>query len=133
MLIGELGQAVGLPSETIRFYERRGLLPPPTRGGNGYRSYDDSAVGRVQFIRSAQAAGLSLVEIRGVVDLRDRGQAPCSHVARLIDDKLAEVQHRLRELSALQAELAQLRERARRLDPADCTDADICHILTQHR
>ena len=133
MLIGELGQAVGLPSETIRFYERRGLLPPPTRAGNGYRSYDDSAVGRVQFIRTAQAAGLSLVEIRGVVELRDQGQAPCSHVAQLIDDKLAEVQRRLRELEALQEELEQLRERARRLDPADCADADICHILAQHR
>ncbi len=132
MLIGELGQAVGLPSETIRFYERRGLLPPPTRAGNGYRSYDDCAVDRVQFIRSAQAAGLSLVEIRGIVDQRHRGQAPCAHVAHLVDDKLAEVQRRLRELSALQAELEQLQARARRLDPADCTDTDICHILTQH-
>ncbi len=133
MLIGELGQAVDLPSETIRFYERRGLLPPPTRGGNGYRTYDEAAVDRVQFIRTAQAAGLSLVEIRGVVDLRDQGQAPCSHVAQLIDDKLAEVQRRLHELEALQEELEQLSERARRLDPADCTDADICHILAQHR
>ena len=133
MLIGELGQAVGLPSETIRFYERRGLLPTPTRGGNGYRSYDDSAVYRVQFIHAAQAAGLSLVEIRGIVEVRDHGQAPCSHVAQLIEGKLAEVQSRMRELADLQGELEQLRERARRLDPADCTDVDICRILAQRR
>jgi MerR family mercuric resistance operon transcriptional regulator len=71
MLIGALAQTVGLPSQTIRFYERRGLLPVPTRGDNGYRCYDVTAVTRVNFIRAAQAAGLTLVQIRGVVDLRD--------------------------------------------------------------
>ncbi|CAL8978552.1 Mercuric resistance operon regulatory protein [Cellulomonas sp. T2.31MG-18] len=131
MLIGELGRTVGLPGETIRFYERRGLLPTPTRGSNGYRNYDDSAVARVQFIRAAQAAGFSLDQIRGIVDLRNHGRAPCSHVAQLIDGKLTEVQGRIRELVALQEELHQLRERARVLDPADCTDADICRILSQ--
>ena len=60
MLIGELAEAVGLTSQTIRFYERRGLLPAPHRAANGYRAYDDSSVFRVLFIRSAQSAGLTL-------------------------------------------------------------------------
>lgn len=129
MLIGELADAVGVPSQTIRFYERKGLMPAPSRGVNGYRSYDESAVTRVKFIRSAQAAGLTLVQIRSIVELRDHGARPCAHVADLIDGKLVEVRRRLLELAALETELKQLHERSRTLDPADCTDADICHIL----
>lgn len=133
MLIGELAEAVGVPSQTIRFYERKGLMPAPSRGGNGYRSYDESAVTRVKFIRSAQAAGLTLVQIRSIVELRDHGARPCAHVADLIDGKLVEVRRRLLELAALEAELKHLHERSRTLDPADCTDADICHVLAAQR
>ncbi|PVU81427.1 heavy metal-responsive transcriptional regulator (plasmid) [Cellulomonas sp. WB94] len=132
MLIGALAQTVGLPSQTIRFYERRGLLHPPIRGGNGYRCYDDAAITRLDLIRAAQAAGLTLAQIRGIVDLRDHGEAPCTHVAELIDSKLVDVRRRLSELTALEAELEQLRERGRRLDPADCTNTDVCHILARH-
>lgn len=131
MLIGELAKRVDLPSQTIRFYERSGLLPTPPRAANGYRSYEDSAVTRVRFIRAAQAAGLTLVQIRGIVELRDQGQAPCAHVAQLVDRKLVEVQRRMSELATLQKELEQLADRGRRLDPADCTDTDTCHILTR--
>lgn len=129
MLIGELAETAGLTTQTIRFYERRGLLPPPVRGTNGYRSYDDAAVNRIRFIRAGQAAGLSLVQIRGIVGLRDHGQPPCAHVAWLVDDQLTDVRRRIAELTALQGELEELHERSRRLDPADCTDADVCHIL----
>jgi MerR family mercuric resistance operon transcriptional regulator len=129
MLIGELGEAVRLPSQTIRFYERKGLLPAPSRAGNGYRTYDESTITRVRFIRAAQAAGLTLVEIRSIIDLRDDGQVPCTHVTNLIDAKLADVRRRTSELAILETELEQLRDRSHRLDPADCSDADICHIL----
>ncbi|CAN5868002.1 Cd(II)/Pb(II)-responsive transcriptional regulator [soil metagenome] len=129
MLIGEVADAVRLPSQTIRFYERKGLLPEPPRGANGYRIYDRSTIARVQFIRTAQAAGLTLVEIRSIVDLRDRGHLPCTHVAALLDGKLADVRKRKRELTVLESELAQLLDRSHQLDPADCTDTGICHIL----
>lgn len=128
-MIGELGAAVRLPSQTIRFYERIGLLPEPSRAPNGYRSYNESVISRVRFIRTAQAAGLTLAEIRGIIALRDEGQVPCAHVAELIDARLADVRGRISELSVLAAELDQLRDRGRRLDPADCSDADICHIF----
>ena len=130
MLIGELADAAGLPSQTIRFYERRGLLPEPERGANGYRIYDESTLTRLNFVRTAQAAGLALAEIGSVIDLRHDGNVPCTHVATLIDSKLADVRARISELTILETELKDLIERGHRLDPADCTDADICHILS---
>ena len=130
MLIGELADAAGLPSQTIRFYERRGLLPEPERGANGYRIYDESTLTRLNFVRTAQAAGLTLAEIGSVIDLRDDGNVPCAHVATLIRSKLADVRARISDLTILEAELKDLIERGHRLDPADCTDADICHILS---
>ena len=129
MLIGELADAVGLPSQTIRFYERKGLLPAPERSANGYRIYEASALARLHFVQTAQAAGLTLAEIGSIIDLRDDGNVPCAHVATLIQSKLADVRARIRDLAALEAELDVLIERSHRLDPADCTDADICHIL----
>ena len=131
MLIGELADTVGLPSQTIRFYERRGLLPEPVRGANGYRIYDESTLTRLNFIHTAQAAGLTLAEIGSIIDLRDDGNVPCTHVASLLDSKLAAVRTRIRSLAALEAELEEVIERSHRLDPAGCTDADICHILTR--
>ncbi len=133
MLIGELADAVGLPSPTIRLYERKGLLPAPARGTNGYRVYTASTITRVAFIRTAQAAGLTLVEIASIVDLRDAGQVPCRHVATLLENKLADVRTRRRELAEVEAELSHLIERGHDLDPADCTDTDICHILAAPR
>ena len=132
MLIGELADTVGLPAQTIRFYERQGLLPQPRRQANGYRAYDDTALARVQFIRNAQAAGLTLVEIGSIVGLRDRGERPCTHVQTVLHTKLDAVRVRQAELAALEQELAHLIERGHDLDPADCSDADVCHILTRH-
>lgn len=129
MLIGELGEAVRLPSQTIRFYERERLLPEPSRAANGYRTYDESTITRVTFIRAAQAAGLTIVEIRSIIDLREDGYIPCTHVTDLIDGKLADVRKRMGELAVLEADLKQLLDRSKRLDPADCSDADICQIL----
>lgn len=129
MRIGEVAAAAGLPTQTIRFYERRGLLPPPQRGPNGYRLCDPSTLPRLQFIRSGQGAGLTLVEIATILDLRGEGATPCAHVADLLSAKLLGVQQRKRELVALESELEGLISRSHRLDPADCTDAQICHII----
>ncbi len=130
MRIGEVADALGIPTRTIRYYERRGLLPEPDRSANGYRVYDGSTIDRLRFIKSAQAAGLTLAEIGGVTDIRDSGTAPCSHASELLEAKLDEVKRRRRELKVLQDELSQLLANGRTLDPADCTDRDICHILT---
>jgi MerR family mercuric resistance operon transcriptional regulator len=129
MRIGEVADALGLPTRTIRFYERRGLLPEPDRSANGYRVYHDATIERLRFIRSAQAAGLTLAEIGSVIDVRDGGIAPCEHVGDLLQAKLEDVETRQRELEALERELKSLLKRSRRLDPADCGARDVCHIL----
>jgi len=84
----------------------------------------------LNFVRTAQAAGLTLAEIGSIIDLRADGNVPCTHVASLIDSKLADVRARISDLTILETELKDLIERGHRLDPADCTDADICHILS---
>ena len=129
MRIGEVADAVGVPTQTLRFYERKGLLPHPRRGLNGYREYDASTIARLEFIRSGQAAGLTLVEIVTILNLRRDGAVPCAHVQSLLATKLLDVQTRQRELAALETELNNLISRSHRLDPADCTDEAICHII----
>lgn len=131
MRIGELAHDAGLPSRTIRYYERRGLLAPPERAENGYRVYDEAARDRLRFIRRAQAAGFTLAEIRGVIEVWAEGEPPCAHVADLIESKLAEVRRRRRELAAAERGLSELLERGRNFDPENCRDADICGILAE--
>ena len=130
MRIGEVAAAAGLPTQTIRFYERKGLLPQPRRGPNGYRVYDAPTLSRLRFIRSGQGAGLTLVEIATILELRGEGVTPCTHVHELLSTKLHDVQARQRELAALESELEGLISRSHRLDPADCTDAQTCHIIS---
>jgi len=127
--IGELAEASGVPAKTIRYYESVGLLPQPRRLENGYRDYQASATDRLEFVRSAQAIGLSLGEIRGVLDFRDRGHVPCAHVAELIDRRAREVSARIAALERVRADLERLARRARRLSPRDCEKANVCHII----
>ena len=128
MNIGQLASTSGVPAQTIRFYEKRGLLPEPQRQPNGYRVYDRSAIDRIAFIRRAQRSGLTLNEIGGVLDVRAEGRTPCSHVSHLLTTKLIDVTAQMNELRTLRRELETLIDRSRLLDPADCTDGEICHI-----
>lgn len=129
MRIGEVGKSAGVSTQTVRFYERRGLLPQPVRDSNGYREYDASILTRLAFIRGGQAAGLTLVEVASIIDLRREGAAPCVHVRSLLRTRLEDVRVRRRELAELEAELEGLIARSDRLDPADCTDDQVCHVI----
>ncbi|MGB3829653.1 MAG: heavy metal-responsive transcriptional regulator [Ornithinimicrobium sp.] len=130
MRIGEVADAAGVPAQTIRYYERRGLLPAPARGHNGYRRYDASTLTQLHFIRGAQASGLTLVEIASILKLRRDGATPCAHVQSLLVAKQDDVRARQAKLAILHEELENLISRADRLDPADCDDARICQIIT---
>lgn len=130
MLIGELAARTGVPARTLRFYEEAGVLPEPDRTPAGYRVYDGGAVDRLAFIRSAQAAALTLAEIRTVIGIRDGGSAPCAHVVELLDEKTATVTRQLAELRALKRELDRLRALAREIDPSTCDPGSICVVLT---
>jgi MerR family transcriptional regulator, copper efflux regulator len=129
MRIGELGSLTGVKETTIRFYEQRGLLPPPIRTGSGYRDYDGSSRGRLAFIRAGQAVGLTLAEIREILDFRDQGVAPCTHVTKLIDTREQQITRQIEDLQDLRLELRRLSERASRLDPAACSPDDVCHVI----
>ncbi len=129
MRIKAVADAEGVSTQTVRFYERKGLLAPPRRGPNGYRDYEPSTLTRLRFIRSAQAAGLTLVEIAGILDLRHDGATPCAHVRSLLLAKRDDVRARQEELAGLEAELEVLIARSSQLDPTDCSDPQICHII----
>jgi MerR family transcriptional regulator, copper efflux regulator len=130
MRIGALAATAGLTTKTIRFYEQAGLLHEPPRTPAGYRDYPPETGARLAFIRDAQAAGLTLAEIRDVLAIRDRGQAPCRRVARLIDEHLAQVEQRLAELAHARGALRDLQRRAASIGPAECADDEVCSILT---
>lgn len=132
MRIGELAEASGVSAKTLRFYETEGLLPEPHRTGGGYRDYRPQILARVAFIRSAQAAGLTLRQIRETLLIRDGGQPPCRHVAELVEHRLDEVEQRLRQLRETRSQLRQLRQRLAGLDPADCPPSAICAAITGH-
>ncbi len=129
MRISELAGQTGTTTKTLRFYEDAGLMPEPTRTPNGYRSYDESAVVRVQFIKAGQGVGLTLAEIRNLLTIRDDGRAPCSAAIELLGTQLDGITIRIRELQAMKRDLSQLRDRGRELDPADCTPASVCHVI----
>ena len=126
MLIGELSAITGVPSRTIRFYERRGILPEPDRTAAGYRDYDTQAVNRLRFVRSAQRAGLTLAEIRTILVIRDDGDAPCDHTRTLLESKRDAIADRLRQLTELQDELGRLIDSGRHIGPQECRPGDIC-------
>lgn len=128
MRIGEVADRAGVTAKTLRFYEDRGLLPEPERTPSGYRDYDTQAVGRVEFIKDAQAAGFTLAQIGQILAIRDAGDSPCEHVSSLVEQRLGEIEERLRELRGVRRQLQQLAQRAERLDPADCDG--YCQLIT---
>jgi len=127
--IGELAEQAGISTKAIRYYEQIGILTPPARTSSGYRHYDQTALGRLGFVRAAQALGLSLGEIRQIIAFRDDGQAPCAHVTELVQRRAAELEGRIAELQQLRGELQHLAQRAARLDPKQCTPERVCHII----
>lgn len=88
MQIGELAKHVGVNVQTVRFYERRGLLPAPPRKESGYRIYEDGDLRRLRFIRQAQRLGFSLDEIKSVLRMRERGACPCGEVVEMTERHL---------------------------------------------
>lgn len=129
MLIGELAATSGTTTKTLRFYERAGLLTPPDRTRGGYRDYGPEALHRLEFIRRGRAAGLTLAQIREVLDIRDTGTAPCDHVQQLLTDRLADLDHQLADLHALRDTVAALRDAAATVEPASCHPAAVCRYL----
>jgi DNA-binding transcriptional MerR regulator len=102
---GALAQRAGVSADTLRFYERRGLLPPPPRDANGYRRYPPSALDRVRVIQQALAAGFTIAELSRILKERDRGGAPCREVLAIASSRLDALDDRIEDLTRLRDRL----------------------------
>ena len=107
---GELARLCGVSADTIRHYERVGVIPRAGRDANGYRSYPRETAARVRLVRRALAIGFSLEEIARILRQRENGGAPCRKVRQLAGEKLAELERRIAEMLAMRDELAKIVE-----------------------
>lgn len=129
MRIGELAAKNTVSTATVRYYEQIGLLDPPTRTASGYRDYDEDAAVVLEFVRSAQSAGLSLDEIRTILEISNRGDEPCGHVATVIDRKVGDLSRKIASLEMTRGKLQSLSARASDLTGTPCPSDSICHVL----
>lgn len=127
--IGDLATALAVPVETIRYYERQGLLPAPERSAGNYRLYSEVERGRLEFILHCRALDMSHQEIRELLRLRDQPELGCAEVNAVLEAHLGHVAERLRLLRGLQAQLKTLR--ARCAAPGAAGDCGILQELSQ--
>jgi MerR family transcriptional regulator, copper efflux regulator len=105
--IGEVSKLSGIGIETLRFYEKSGLLDRPHRTGSGYRLYDSEVLERLAFIKRAQVLGFSLDEIKRIIAEKRAGQSPCAEVREIVRQRLVELDERLAQMRRYRKELAQ--------------------------
>lgn len=116
---GDLARESGVNLQTIRFYEREGLLPAPPRSGSGYRAFPDSSVRRVRFVKRAQELGFSLAEIRELLTLRVDHRRDRKDVRALARTKLEEIEGKIASLEAMRQALQHLAQQCKGHGPAD--------------
>jgi MerR family mercuric resistance operon transcriptional regulator len=117
LTIGELAERGEVNAQTIRYYERCGLLPKPRRSPSGYRLYDQNAAKRLSFVRRAQALGFSLREINDLLSLRLRADTTCADIRDAARQKIASVDGKLAELNRIRAALVRLARSCRGSGP----------------
>lgn len=108
LTIGQLAKEAKVNVETVRYYERRGLIPKPPRKDSGYRQYPPEAVSRIQFIKHAQELGFSLKEIAELLSLRVDPNTTCGDVKRRAESKIKEVEEKIQALQRIKRALAKL-------------------------
>jgi DNA-binding transcriptional MerR regulator len=108
MRSGECARLAGVSSDTLRHYERLGLLPSPSRTGGGYRNYPESALLRISLIRSALSVGFSLFELQTILKMRDAGQVPCHRVREMAQSKVELLNRQIKGLVVMRGELARI-------------------------
>ena len=108
LTIGQVAKQAGVHVETLRYYERRGLVARPPRSGSNYRLYPHEAVTRLQFIKRAQDLGFSLKEIKELLSLRAAPRAQCADVRERARAKMSDIDERIRSLAAMRNALQKL-------------------------
>ena len=105
LTIGEMGKATNTKIETIRYYERIGLMPEPARTSSNYRDYGQAELGRLSFIRRSRDLGFSLDQVRALLGLSDDKNCDCAGIDRIANQHLLEVDRKIADLQALRREL----------------------------
>lgn len=105
MTVSQLADRVSTTADTVRYYERIGLLPEPRRSASGYRLYEGADVDRLRFVKQAQTFGLALDDIRELVAVRDRGLCPCGHTRILLENRVAGIDDQISELTQLRDQI----------------------------
>ena len=108
MRSGELARVSGVSADSLRHYERLGILPKPPRTDGGYRDYPPSSLDRVRLIRRALGIGFSLPEVAAVLKLRDGGEFPCREARRLAGSKLEQVRDQIKDLNLMRRQLEKI-------------------------
>jgi MerR family transcriptional regulator, copper efflux regulator len=121
MKIGEVAKRSGVGIETIRFYEREGLLQEPQRRPSGYRQYDVSTVQRLEYIRRAKELGFTLAEIRELLELSFAAQRGCDHIRQRAEAKITDIENKIHSLQKMRRSLRKIVDRCKTTDsPHDC-------------
>ncbi len=110
LTIGKVAQAAGVNIDTLRYYERQGILPPPARTRSNYRVYPPETISQVRFIKRAQALGFSLEEIRELLRLKSAQGARCQEVRRQAEEKIRQLDKKIRSLERMKQALQELVE-----------------------
>jgi len=131
MQIQDLTQHTGVSEKTIRYYESIGVLPKPRRRPNGYRHYTEADVDRVKLVAGARRLDLSLDDIKEILAMRDRREAPCRAMLDMLEHKKGEIRQRIRQLQQLEKELQQLHALGQTF-PIDDVDGKncVCHLVS---
>jgi len=108
LTVSRVAEQVGVSPDTVRYYEKIGLIPEPGRSASGYRLYGDEAVELLRFIKRAQRFGLRLEAIGQLLDVRQRGLCPCGHTRRLLEDRVAELDEEMASLGRLRDDIFQM-------------------------
>ena len=125
MKIGEVAKLSGTGIETIRFYEREGLLLEPERRPSGYRQYDESTVERLEYIRRAKELGFTLAEIRELMELSFVSQTCCDHIRQRAETKITDIESKIRNLQQMKRSLGKIVQRCRNKNSTD--DCPLVH------
>lgn len=132
--IGELSRRSGVNRKTIRYYEEAGLLPLPSRAENGYRMYSEADMAQLAFIRAAKDFGFTLGEIREILAVRDRDEAPCPYVSGLVREKLSDLHARIERLQVLSEDLEEILRDAAAIPPEiQARKGQYCHVIENRR
>lgn len=123
LTIGHLAKETGTKVETIRFYEKIGVLPQPERTGGNYRAYDRSHLNRLSFIRRARELGFSLDQVRALLALADDHSQSCAAIDAIANEHRRDVERKICDLQALKAELDNL------IDQCGCGTVAECRII----